>query len=387
MEPKLRVFYISSSKGTSVSMKVFSAKKVFVWLSWGMVFLVVLEFCVRFEDLIKWDAPFFGPYSHEILWQPTAWGNGGRPNARFEKWKINSHGFRSGEIGQSKPTYKIRILVMGASETFGLYESPGHDFPELLDKDLNGIFPNCYNVINTGFPGMSLPRMCQFFEKVVKTLQPDVVVVYPSPQFYLDMKVPSEKTFANFNFLERNEERKFEPRLKRKLKIVLKKILPPSLQTLIRRLIIEYTRNQLGIREAWERPPPKRLAAFQRHLERLVQEIKAMGCQVILATHANRFGTCLDGVNVFHMYAWILYYPSVTPLGMLKMEESANDMIRKVAAKYRVSVADLADILSGRSENFADFSHFTDEGSRKVAEVLSKAIINLISPEHNGVCH
>ena len=366
-------------------MKACSLKKIFGWLLWGMVFVAMLECCVRCDDWIRWGAPIFGRYSHEILWQPTAWGRGGRPNAKFEKWEINSQGYRSGEISRDKQSHEIRVLVMGASETFGLYESSGHAFPELLDEDLNRAFPGCYKVINTGFPGMSLPRMYEFFQAVAEDLHPDIVVVYPSPQFYLDAKPPAE-TFTNRNSLEQKTECKFELRLKRKLTIALKRILPSSLQTFIRRLNVAYVRVRLGVNKAWETPPPNRLKAFHVHLERLVQKIKAIGCDVILATHANRFGTSLDCDDDFDMYAWIAHYPSATPGGMLKMEESANDIIRDIAEKYRLPVADLANIVSGRSENFADFSHFTDEGSYRVAEILSKAVVNLSSYDHTIDC-
>ena len=174
----------------------------------------------------------------KFLWQPTSWGYGGRPNAKFEKWEINSQGFRSGEISQEKPSHEIRILVMGASETFGIYESPSHAFPELLDEYLNRVFPGCYKIINTGFPGMSLPRMFEFFRSVAESIQPDIVIVYPSPQFYLDVKPPAE-LFSNQNSLKKIKRNKFELRLKQKITIVFKKILPPSLQTLIRRSALE----------------------------------------------------------------------------------------------------------------------------------------------------
>ena len=232
---------------------------------------------------------------------------------------------------------------------------------------------------------MSLPRMCKLFQVVAEPLQPDIVVVYPSPQFYLDVRPPAE-TFTNRNSLKKDRGNKLELRLKRKLTIILKRILPSSLQTVIRRLALEYMRVRLGVKEAWERPPRKRLEAFNVHLVRLVQEIRAVGCEVILATHANRFGTDLDCDDDFYMYAWIVYYPLATPGGMLYMEASANDIIRDVGEKYRIPVVDLADVVSGRSENFADFSHFTDQGSDRVAKTLAKAVVNLISPDHTIDC-
>jgi hypothetical protein len=360
-------------------MKLFGPRKIFVCLLWGMVFIATLEFCARLDDLINWNAPFFGQYSHEILWQTTAWGHGGRPNAKFEKWEINSHGFRSGEIGQDNSSYEIRVLVMGASETFGLYESSGHAFPELLDEDLNRDFPGYYNVINTGFPGMSLPRMLDFFRAIADRIKPDVVIVYPSPQFYLDSSPPSE-TITKPTISQKDTTAKFTFRLKRKISMVLKKILPHSLQTFIRRLKIEYTRRRLSI-DVWQSPPLKHLEAFRWHLEHLIEEIRSNECKVILATHANRFGVRLNGDDDFFIYSWIAHYPSATPACMLETEKLANNIIKNVSKKYGIPLVDLAAALSDEATYFADFSHFTDKGSALVAKLLAETVVELDPPK------
>jgi hypothetical protein len=41
------------------------------------------------------------------------------PNARYEKWEINSLGFRGKEIDLEKKEGQIRIVCLGVSETFG----------------------------------------------------------------------------------------------------------------------------------------------------------------------------------------------------------------------------------------------------------------------------
>ena len=128
-------------------------------------------------------------------------------------------------------------------------------------------------------------------------------------------------------------------------------------------------------------PPRKRLEAFRAHLEKLVQEIEAKHCKVILATHCNRFGTKLDCDENFYIYAWVVYYPSATPTGMLKMEILANNIIKDIAKKYHIPAVDLASVVSDHPKNFADFSHFTDKGSALVARLLTDTVIKFDPPK------
>ncbi len=51
------------------------------------------------------------------------------PNAKYEKWEINSLGFRGKEIDLEKKEGQIRIACFGVSETFGVYESKDKEWP------------------------------------------------------------------------------------------------------------------------------------------------------------------------------------------------------------------------------------------------------------------
>lgn len=99
----------------------------------GLLFLVSLEFCARMDDVLIWKAPFWSRYSNELLTMRDALGgHRGHPNARFEKWQMNSFGFRGPEFEEKKPAGVIRIMAVGASETFGLYEKAGGEYPEVV---------------------------------------------------------------------------------------------------------------------------------------------------------------------------------------------------------------------------------------------------------------
>ena len=111
------------------------------------LFVFVLELGARLDDWIKLDVPLGAAYSHDDLHIADSLGPHNRPNAQFEKWRINSHGFRGPEISMEKGD-KTRVVVVGASEAFGLYESPGMEFVAQMQTMLDTKSPGDYQVIN-----------------------------------------------------------------------------------------------------------------------------------------------------------------------------------------------------------------------------------------------
>jgi hypothetical protein len=67
-----------------------------VWLS--LLFVTTLEVCTRLEAWWRWAAPLWGPYSEDTLRITDEIRAHNRPGARFEKWVINSAGFRGPDL-------------------------------------------------------------------------------------------------------------------------------------------------------------------------------------------------------------------------------------------------------------------------------------------------
>src|SRR5688572_1791295 len=111
-------------------------------LRWGMlalVFVVVLEMTARAEDWVRYRTPFLSRLREqgELMVRDRV-GAHGRPNARYMKWAMNSLGMRGPEVPIAKAPGTIRVATVGASETFGLYESPDREFPRQLEDSLAG---------------------------------------------------------------------------------------------------------------------------------------------------------------------------------------------------------------------------------------------------------
>ncbi len=159
-----------------------------------IVFALALEASCRIDDAQRFGTPFFSPVESESkLLVRDATGEHGRPHARYGKWVINNVGMRGPDVDLVKPPGTLRIVTAGASETFGLYESPGREFPRQLEDTLRA---RCtggphIEVLNAAIFGMSLPTVDQDLRLRVRPLHPDVVVLYPTPVQYLDDGVPT----------------------------------------------------------------------------------------------------------------------------------------------------------------------------------------------------
>ena len=107
-----------------------------------VLFAVVLEATCRLEDYIRYGTPAWSRVrAKEDLLVLDSLGKHGRPNAQFGKWALNNVGMRGPDVAVTKPAGDVRIVVVGASETFGLYESPGHDYPRLLEDSCARAWP------------------------------------------------------------------------------------------------------------------------------------------------------------------------------------------------------------------------------------------------------
>ncbi len=96
----------------------------------------------------------------------------GRPGYRFQKWAMNSAGFRGPDIALTAPPGRERIAILGASETFGLFESEGHEFPAQLQVVLDSLEPRRFAVVNAAPPGMGLPSMASYYTRVSRHFDP-----------------------------------------------------------------------------------------------------------------------------------------------------------------------------------------------------------------------
>lgn len=352
-------------------------------LGLAVLFAFSVEAACRVEDWVQFRTPIFARERSQLdLLVRDATGMHGRAGGRFQKWSLNAFGMRGPEVTRSKPPGIVRIVTAGASETFGLYESPGHEYPRQLEDSLNVQFGNCggigAQVLNAAMPGMSLPTIDQDVRLRVSPLKPDFVVLYATPAAYLEDDVPSAARPDSVvgHPAPLPAVNAFFPRVAERVRVQLKSLVPTVIQDDIRRRQIRTELRQHQSNWRFESVPAERVSAFESDLRTAIATIRSIGATPIVVTHANRFaGSSARDVATLRM--WEKFYPRASGETIVAFDSAARVATIAVARDSKVVLVDLPPIVarSGKSV-FADYAHFTDAGAALVAGSLTRPIVD-----------
>ena len=343
-------------------MRLFTALRFFAY---GVLALATLELAPRVEDFLRHGAPMFGVYSINTVFRPSPFGKEGKPFARYLKWSMNSLGYR----GPEPVAGRINIVTFGASETFGLYESPDKEYPRQLEALLAARRPGAYNVVNIAIPGLRIGRTA-YLEHAIKQLGARYVVIYPSPANYIGTTEPfcgqpDQPVPVQFGLTERS-------RLLGRIEQFAKQQVPPAVMTRVRRFSIwRETRNTAVL----DRIPDASINAFGTDLECAVRAARSLGAEPIIVTHATLFGAAVQPDDEDMLVAWRRFYPELAEGGFLDLERRANAAALAVATRNDVRVVRADALIPRGRENFADFVHFTDRGAGLMATALADSLL------------
>lgn len=352
------------------------------WVGYLILALTTLELAARIDDFVKEGAPLLKPYTINTLFRPSPFGREGVPGARFSKWQMNALGYRGPEPRDGRSN----IVTFGASETFGLYESLNQEYPRAVEARLEEARPQAYNVVNIAIPGIRVGRI-GYLERALEQTQAGHVVVYPSPANYIGTTVPfcrqtSTPVASSIGVADR-------VRLSGKLDQLSKKVISPQVLSPVRSLMIRWAnRNDAPV----ERVPEETLNALREDLRCVVRAAQQRHATPILVTHATYFGDTVAPEDAAMLLAWRRFYPELLEEGFLDLEKRANEVIRAVAAEYRLPLVDAAAAIPRGPAHFADFVHFTDKGAAIMASLIADAILKApplpplpVSPPGPGV--
>ncbi len=331
-----------------------------------------MEVCARIDDWYTYDADFFSSHSIDNLYYRDELGRWGKPNARFEKWRLNAIGLRGPDLSPGS----FRIAVLGSSETFGLYESEDNEYPRLLEQRLRAACRESVDVATVAFPGLHPQTALRRLDWIARKVHPSAAVVYLPPANYADVEVISEPAAAEGGNPQGSPVRWVLGAV-RSLRMVdrgqalLKRHAPPSLLNIYR---VWRIRRATGRAATLDEVPERHLKRMRQDLVALIRGLESRHVAVVLATHASRFAEPLTDDDRYWLTAWRVFYPSVSEEGILKLERRGNELIRSVAQAEDVPLIDVAAKLNGRAEYFADFTHFTDAGAAAIAKVLAHGL-------------
>jgi hypothetical protein len=332
------------------------------------LFVMVLEICARLDDYISYRAPILDTYSSASLYENDQFGKRGRPFAQYRKWQLNELGYRGPRIDKDR----IPIVIFGASETFGLYESEGKEYPRQLERELNTCTGKpIYQVINVAYPGQTLSTATRRVPEIVARIHPMMALIYASPTFYIDFPLRRSSALP----VQAEKLPAFEFRIGERLQNVAKSLLPEYVQTGIRSWQIQ---RSIGSKSPMERLPQEALNYLAEDLTEMVITLRAYCVEPALVTHATIFGAVSRSPNRAMLVAWRKFYPTLQEDGFLDLEMRANRTIREVAVQQQVALVDIAGELPGDRKYFADFVHFTDAGAALMAKDLAAGVEPLL---------
>ena len=341
--------------------------KLVAYLYAVAICVIGAEVTARVDDYVFSDTPILAnPDREHDLVTYDELGPRGRPNGIFEHWRLNSFGFRSPEM--KREPNGVRVILLGASEAFGLYESPGHDIATVLQGRLRSEGRNDIEVINAAMAGMALPAMRSYWNRWVKQFRPSVVVIYPSPTFYLDQSSPrlwtSSAPPAPVGMRSRM--------LDRLVRIAARN---DTLRGLRARFAIwKYTRDHEGLALFDREIPRDRLVQFSDDLKSLAEDIQNSGATPVLLVPPFRAADPPRPQDYGELSNFRIFYPRATPEALTDFNYACQQAVHDLAGKAGWTFVDAASVMNGHRDLFADPVHPNDAGSAIIASLVSAAI-------------
>lgn len=273
----------------------------------------------------------------------------------------NSLRFRGPEVVIPKPRGTFRIVCIGGSTTYDtLARSDDEAWPARLEKLLRARHPNV-EVVNAGTPSHSLrhsigPVVWPNIEKV----EPDLIFSYHAANEVTDV---ARSTFAPRQKYERREEWS-AVRLLTDWSLLAYKV-----------WLLADAVTKPEEKEGSGTLPESGPAEFEAALAELVARARARGARLALGTFALRWRadqppeakkTLAQGAaNVF---------PGLSLAGIEGAFARYNALIEKAARASGAVLVPIAAELGGHEEYFGDVMHHSAEGSKKMAEVVARAL-------------
>lgn len=327
-----------------------------------VIFALTGETCARLDDFIAYRAPLWRPYNSDRLYERDQIGQRGKPGARYKKWQLNSLGYRGPELRSGT----IRIVCIGASETFGLYEADGEEYPRQLERELNArARKEIFQVVNVAYPGETVATSILRVPEIVETIHPRFAIVYSSPGSYIWLPWIRPPKLA---VSPQNRPDNFEFRVADRIRVALKSILPERIQTWIRDRDINSAAADYHVMDL---VPEENVLRYRSDLATLVNELRTRGVEPILVTHADPFGEHPANPDYQLLTSWRKFYPMLANDGFIDMEQRMNDAMRNLVAGEHIRLVDAAREIPPSRDNFADFCHFTTLGAGLMASRLA----------------
>lgn len=284
----------------------------------------------------------------------------------------NSLGFRGPEPPANLKNV-TSIIAVGGSTTECFYLSDSLCWTNLLARQLKKIKNNIW-INNAGYQGHSTYGNFILINDYIKFLKPDYVLLLEGmnevnrTDIRIDESIAADsKKTSTWGWIKRNS------RVVNMLLNIQRKMLADKLGVTDNNFDLSKA-QRLTLTDAYidsvkEKQVPL-VEAYSKRLNEIVDTCLANHIRPMLITQPILFGDigdCITGTDLYSVKITDGYNSKLICL----LIELYNDATRQIAKRKNLLLIDLAHEMPKCSRYFYDICHFTNDGSRKVSEILS----------------
>ena len=284
--------------------------------------------------------------------------------------------FRSAKIDLEKPENSLRIWMASASYAEDYKRKIDELFPNVLCREVNIRFKKKCQMLNASKAGYSIQGNIDQLKTSATHWKPDYVLLY---SMSLDVNYLSDK-FLNSNFdsiendiaKEGNNSRPAELTIDRRIEKTIEQMAAYGhLRTYLggSALLSKLLYDDIGIMAKRD---------FKNILVEFIEASKEIDAIPVLIT----FATAYDTENFQYMphkgkLFLVRYNSYLSDEGWVNTIKAFNEIIRSTASEQDVHYIDLEKSLSGKTQYFTDFVHFTKEGHEFIGEKIASDFIKI----------
>ncbi len=294
--------------------------------------------------------------------------------------RIDANGFIEPSKVHDEPDRTI--LFLGGSTTECITVSEEKRYPYLVGRMLEEETGYAVNSYNAGVGGGTSHDSLDTLIHKGLVLEPDIAVLHHNINDlimllkYEDYCYTKTGESYDFYWMQTAGSNPIGNGLKARLKNVWKQLFP----SISGRIAALNTSKALPLPQNMQIEYDQEVvfSKFRRNLEMFISICEINDIRPVLMTQANRLGDEPDELIKQLYEACGGYELGIEYSEFWKLYEKMNDIIRTTADEYNVLCIDLEDNIENSPEFFCDMVHYTDEGSVKAANVITRELLKIL---------
>jgi lysophospholipase L1-like esterase len=341
-----------------------------------VILLVLLNFVCAMGERLAYGA-FWGDgrpqglYIHKNGERPRLAPNAILPGFLYDI-RINSLGFRGRDLAldKAKKQNHIRIWAIGGSTTFDIYARNNEEtWPSLLETYLQKEHSHLkFEVINAGVPGEIYWGSIKDFEKHYRDIRPDFVILYHGPN---DLRQVSSTPLQNPDAHNSNQIGPTESWIH---------LLLSNQEWALIRVLRRTLQPMQPVQPHWENRSvtPHMIKDLEGRVNQMLKAAQQRRVKPILATHALRAQVGDSGDVARIRVAESAQHLQLMPEQVISGFAAYNKMMKKIAQKRNLPLADIRSVINDDPKNWGDATHFRLKGSERTAQEFFSTISPLL---------